>query len=274
MSLWQHKEDPILCWGELLGDTAIKLFFTAHTLSDTPVDKEWETAVQEAGDYYATIIIERPTQWTVGAKIINSPIRCGRYYVSKGTPVFVLERLFGTSWQLEPQTGVKLQLTAGMALSDLLALAEEFNWSFYFSKEFLESSISNPERVIIWGAQKDFTPTWKALYNGRRAYHGDPAHKRSGYFWEKVEEENLLGMYSSEKYSLGEMAEYHKRSGSALETRLKKLGCFKQGHLTDEELRLLNICNNENGNLEELARRLQRAPGHCRWILSEQERNR
>lgn len=254
-----------------MGDKAFKLFFTAHELSTNTVDKEWESTVEEAGDRYATVIIERPLRWKVTGKVLPAAIRSARYYVTDTTPIFVLEQVL-CSWQAE-SSDIQLELTAGMAVSDLLVIAEELEWSFYFSKEFLEASVTSANRVIIWGAQQDFEPKWQpSPDNSRRSWRPnltvDTIAKRSGCLWSNDEEENLLGMYSSEKYKIHEIAEYHQRTISAMGSRLQKLGCFKEGRMTEEELLLMENCERTKGDLEGLARRLQRSPSHCQWFLS------
>ena len=56
---------------------------------------------------------------------------------------------------------------------------------------------------------------------------GKEIMERSGFGWDTEEDKQLTMLYSKYKMELTEIAEIHKRSVSVIQTRLQKLGIFK-----------------------------------------------
>ena len=118
--LWKHREDPVLCWGESLGRNLFKVFCTAHALlgegeeDALETDIVWKAAMVASTDHYASLIVERPKEWTSFKEIPSMPCCATRGFAKHNDPLFTLT---------SPE-GIHVSLLAGMAVSDLFACAK------------------------------------------------------------------------------------------------------------------------------------------------------
>ncbi len=268
--LWKHREDPVLCWGESLGRNLFKVFCTAHGLlgeEDALEIDTWKSTVGASAstDHYASLIVERPKEWTSFKEIPSMPCSATRGYAKHNDPLFTL---------MSPD-GLHVGLLAGMAVSDLFACATQFGWTVYLSTGFLEKPClkptTPPDALYVWAPEqacKDSTENYQPTWKPEPPWHGRSVgpEARSGSFWPEDEGENALGMYNA-GFKIDDIAVYHQRSVSAIGSRLKKLGCFAEGPLNEHELDQLVECAQAHGDVDALARRLKRTPEHCRWGL-------
>ncbi len=266
----KHSKDPVLCWGESLGRNLFKIFCSIHGLMGEeggPEIDTWKSAVAASPDHYTSLIVERPKEWTNYREIPSMPCSATRGYAKHNEPLFTL---------MSPE-GLRVELLAGMPVTDLFACATQFGWTVYLSTDFLDEPSSNPIAVnslYVWEPQEacevnveNYQPTWEPETPWQISSSVAPEF-RSGSFWPEAEVENALGMYRA-GFTFEDIADHHQRSVGAISSRLSKLGCFAEGPLNEYEIDQLTECAKAAGDIDALARRLKRTPSHCRWVLRE-----